>query len=88
MSALLDLPVELQIQIYRLALFNQGAYHHITVQNIWKIFTFPLKAKNELDGPQSIGYDAVKAYLPPDKFDVLQNIDPVGHHVATASPCA
>lgn len=37
MSALLDLPVELQIQIYRLALFNEGAYQ-ITVQNSQKIF--------------------------------------------------
>ena len=86
MSALLDLPVELQIQLYRLALFNEGAYH-ITVQNSRKIFSFPLKIKDELDGPPSTGYDAVKAYLPPDKFGVLQNIGPVGHHVATSYPC-
>ena len=86
MSALFNLPVELQIQILHLALFNEGAYH-ITVQNSWEFFSFPLKVKDAFDGPQSIGYDAVKAYLLPDEFDVLQNIDPVGHHVATAYPC-
>lgn len=58
MSPLLALPVELQFQIYRLALFNEGPYH-ITVQNNGKVFNvaFNIKEEDEAERPQSSEFD-------------------------------